>query len=127
MLRIFLSTVIYIYEYKNNYHIYIKLQQLNFEGKYSCDVHLTKYVSSSNIPKAMYTKKSWSWVSAYYRYLHPRRGAQRWNPRAYSAATMYSKYHDFLAIFALAHSKINQIAKFLDDNVRNDSNFSFKP
>ena len=40
---------------------------------------------------------------------------------------LYSKYHDFLAIFALAHSKINQIAKFLDDNVRNDSNFSFKP
>ena len=28
-----------------------------------------------------------------------------------------SKSHDFLAVFALAHSKINQIAKFLDDNV----------
>ena len=29
-----------------------------------------------------------------------------------------SKYHDFLAIFALAHSKINQIALFLDDYVK---------
>ena len=38
-----------------------------------------------------------------------------------------SKYHYFLAIFALAHSKINQIAKFLDDNVKNDLNFLFKP
>ena len=38
-----------------------------------------------------------------------------------------SKYHNFLAIFALPHSKINQIANFLDDNVRNDLNFLFKP
>ena len=38
-----------------------------------------------------------------------------------------SKSHDFLAVFALAHSKINQIAKFLDDNVRNHLNFLFKP
>ena len=38
-----------------------------------------------------------------------------------------SKYHDFIAIFALAHSKINQIAQFLDDNVRNYVNFLFKP
>ena len=38
-----------------------------------------------------------------------------------------SKYHDFLAIFALAHSKINQIAQFLDDNVRNDLILLSKP
>ena len=38
-----------------------------------------------------------------------------------------SKYHDFLAVFALAHSKINQIASFLNDNVRNDLNFLSKP
>ena len=37
-----------------------------------------------------------------------------------------SKSHDFLAVFALAHSKINQIAKFLDDNVSNNL-FFFKP
>ena len=38
-----------------------------------------------------------------------------------------SKSHDFLAIFALAHSKINQIAEFWDDNVRNHLNFLIKP
>ena len=38
-----------------------------------------------------------------------------------------SKSHDFLAVFALAHSKINQIAKLLDDNMRNHPNFLFKP
>ena len=38
-----------------------------------------------------------------------------------------SKSHDILAIFALAHSKINQIACFLNNNVRNDPNFLFKP
>ena len=27
-----------------------------------------------------------------------------------------SKSHDFPAVFALAHSKINQIAKFLNEN-----------
>ena len=32
-----------------------------------------------------------------------------------------SKSHDFLAIFALAHSKINQIAKFLDEIIHEDS------
>jgi hypothetical protein len=37
------------------------------------------------------------------------------------------KSHDFLVVVALAHSKINQIAKFLDDNVRNYLNFLFKP
>ena len=40
---------------------------------------------------------------------------------------LYGKCHDFLAVFALAHSKINQIALFLDDNVRNHLNFLFKP
>ena len=44
-----------------------------------------------------------------------------------SSSYVLSKSHDFLAIFALAHSKINQIAKFWDDNVRNDLNFLFKP
>ena len=29
-----------------------------------------------------------------------------------------SKYHDFLAIFALAHSKINQIAYFFDQMIQ---------
>ena len=38
-----------------------------------------------------------------------------------------SKSHDFLAIFALAHSKFNKIAKFLNENVRNGLNFLFKP
>ena len=38
-----------------------------------------------------------------------------------------SKSHDFLAVFALAHSKINQIAKLLDVNVRNHLNFLSKP
>ena len=28
-----------------------------------------------------------------------------------------SKSHNFLAVFALAHSKVNQIAYFLNDNV----------
>ena len=37
-----------------------------------------------------------------------------------------SKSHDFLAVCALAHSKINQIAKFFDDDVRNHLNFLFK-
>ena len=32
-----------------------------------------------------------------------------------------SKSHDFLAIFALAHSKINQIAKILDEIIQEDS------
>ena len=45
--------------------------------------------------------------------LHPRRGAQYVNVKGYSAAP------DFLDVFALAHSKINQIAEVLDDNVRN--------
>ena len=39
----------------------------------------------------------------------------------------YSKSHGFLAVFALAHSKNNQIAEFLNDNVRIDLNFLFKP
>ena len=30
---------------------------------------------------------------------------------------------NFLAVFALAHSKINQIVQFLDDNVRSDQIF----
>ena len=38
-----------------------------------------------------------------------------------------SKSHDFLAVFALANSKINQIAQFLGDNVRNKLNSLFKP
>ena len=29
-----------------------------------------------------------------------------------------SKFHDFLAIFALAHSKINQIAQFFDEMIQ---------
>jgi hypothetical protein len=33
----------------------------------------------------------------------------------------------YKAVFALAHSKINQIAKLVDDNVRNHLNFLFKP
>ena len=37
-----------------------------------------------------------------------------------------SKSQDFLAVFALAHSKINQIAYFLDVKVRNYLNFLFK-
>ena len=32
---------------------------------------------------------------------------------------LWYKFHDFLDVFALAHSKINQIAQFLDENVRN--------
>ena len=32
-----------------------------------------------------------------------------------------SKSHDFLAVFALAHSKINQIALFLDEIIQEDS------
>ena len=32
-----------------------------------------------------------------------------------------SSSHDFLAIFALAHSKINQITKFLDEIIQEDS------
>ena len=31
------------------------------------------------------------------------------------------KSHDFPAVFALAHSKINQIAKFLDEIIQEDS------
>ena len=31
---------------------------------------------------------------------------------------LFSKSHDFLAIFALAHSKINQIAQFLDEIIQ---------
>ena len=38
-----------------------------------------------------------------------------------------SKSHDFLALFALAHSKINQIAKFLNDDVRNHLNLLCEP
>ena len=37
------------------------------------------------------------------------------------------EYHDFIAVFPLAHSKINQIANFFDDNGRNHLNFLFKP
>ena len=37
------------------------------------------------------------------------------------------KYHSFLAVFALAYSKINQIPSFLDDNIRNYLNFLFNP
>ena len=37
------------------------------------------------------------------------------------------KSNYFLAFFALANSKINQIVKFLDDNLRNYLNFLFKP
>ena len=44
-----------------------------------------------------------------------------------SQQLLCSKYHDFLATFPLAHSKINQIAKILDDNVRNDLDLLFKP
>ena len=40
--------------------------------------------------------------------LYPMRGALYANLRSYSVGP--SKYHDFLAISALAHSKINQIA-----------------
>ena len=32
-----------------------------------------------------------------------------------------SKFHDFLAIFDLAHSKINQIAQILDEIIQEDS------
>ena len=39
-------------------------------------------------------------------YLHPRRGAQCGNLKGYSAASK------FLAVFALAYSKINEIAYF---------------
>ena len=35
-----------------------------------------------------------------------------------SQQLLCSKYHDFLAIFALAHSKINQILYFLDDIIQ---------
>ena len=31
---------------------------------------------------------------------------------------LFSKSHDFLAISALAHSKINQIAQFLDEIIQ---------
>ena len=51
--------------------------------------------------------------------LYPRRGAPYVNVKCYSVG---SKSHEFQAIFALAHSKINQI-----DNVRNDLNFLSKP
>ena len=37
------------------------------------------------------------------------------------------KFHDFLAVFALALSKIIQLAYFLDDDMRNYLNFLFKP
>ena len=37
------------------------------------------------------------------------------------------KSYDFLAVFALAHSKINQIALFLNEYVRNGLNLLFKP
>ena len=33
-----------------------------------------------------------------------------------SSSYVLSKYHDFLAVFALAHSKVNQTAQFLDEN-----------
>ena len=39
---------------------------------------------------------------------------------------LYSKYRDFLAVLASAHSKINQIAFFFDDNVRNHLMFLSK-
>ena len=36
-----------------------------------------------------------------------------------NSSYLCSKSYDFLAVFSLVHSKINQIAKFLDDNVTN--------
>ena len=40
-----------------------------------------------------------------------------WISRA-TQQLLRSKSHDFLAIFALAHSKINQIAKFFDEMIQ---------
>ena len=51
-----------------------------------------------------------------------RRDAPYVNLRCYSAGPIpsyvLSKYHDFLAVFALAHSKINQIAQFLNEIIQ---------
>ena len=41
----------------------------------------------------------------------------------FSSSYVVCKSHDFLAVFALAHSKINQIAQFLEGNVRNHLHF----
>ena len=41
--------------------------------------------------------------------LYPKRGALYVNVKCYSEV-LCNKSHDFIAIFALAHSKINQIA-----------------
>ena len=37
-----------------------------------------------------------------------------------------SKFHDVLAVFALAPSKINQVGDFLSDNVRTHLNLLFE-
>jgi hypothetical protein len=42
-----------------------------------------------------------------------------WKSQGLLQQLLCSKSHDFLAIFALAHSNINQLAKILDDDVRN--------